>query len=474
MINPDEIKTIYSGGSSDTPARDYVIIGGTSSTDQRDYVILFINKLSAESSTIGIVGYGNNWYDKYKAQLQVSLVSIGSSSQDIWGIGSEVIQLSSSIAGLSYQRAVDVNTGTILVRSGSLNTWELISSSIEIRSSTSNLLYNRKLELLTSVISVISQIGDYGGLQAAICSIGSGSGNLVYNRIAEIATSVIEIRGETQDSFTLQSDSVKIKSAVVTLLYQRITEINVANILVTGGSQDLWGLANSQVTIASSISTFLADRKRQHNTFVLGVNSPQANIIPITLLAGSVNINSNDTIFGFQYLLKATRSTVYAKSFAADFKNSSLVALYSELSLLGRYAEFRRIPSGYLPVIPPTLRKFTPPQHGITKIYTMGGRASRNLMCSKPSNATLSLEYENISDYDAAQVVSAYEDSFGTTYGFILPDAVLNGSDNNIMEYIKLTNSDLKWYFDNKPITRSIIRGVSSLTVQLKAKPRRK
>jgi hypothetical protein len=91
-------------------------------------------------------------------------------------------------------------------------------------------------------------------------------------------------------------------------------------------------------------------------------------------------------------------------------------------------------------------------------------------MCSKLNDAQLTLEYVNVNDSLADEVLDAYDESYGTRYGFKLPPEVLTGADNSLLNYITLSGSSLKWFYANPPSVVSVQKGVCNLNVQLKAR----
>jgi hypothetical protein len=354
MIDPSDIDLVRGGGSSETPARDYIVVGGTSSTDERDYIILLGNRLLAQTSTIAVISYGNFWLDKYKYQHETSVVSIGSSPVTApWATESGAIQIGSGSLTATLIRELTLLSSTITLASGVIDQWSLQSSELRLSSTAPILVYSRQVSLTTFDLGIYSSIT-----------------KLYFN--------------------TLESASVLIGS--------------------------------SSTQISSQLSMQLLPS-------VIQISSPQA-----------------------------------------VFKNNFLVGFSSQILIGSGRAELRRILTGYLPPFAPTNMSFEAPRYGIERVYAMSGGATRKLMCSRPSNAMLTIDYENISDIDARRVADAYDESYGERYGFFLPDELLASATPAVANYIRLTGTLNKWYFEERPVIQSVFKGVSTLTVQLKSR----
>jgi hypothetical protein len=393
MIDPSDIDLVRGGGSSESPARDYIVVGGTSSTDERDYIILLGNRLLAQPSTIAVISYGNFWLDKYKYQHETSVVSIGSSPVTApWA----------------------TESGTIQIGSGPL---------------TATLI--RELTLLPSTITLASGVIDQWGTESGTIQIGSGQLTAILLRDFAPPASIISVGSGAIDQWSLQSGELRLSSTAATLVYSR------------------------QVSLI---------------TFDLGIYSSITKLYFNTLESASVLIGSSATQISPQLSMQLLPSTIEISSPQAVLKNNFLVGFSSQILIGSGRGELRRILTGYLPPFAPTNMSFEAPRYGIERVYAMSGGATRKLMCSRPSNAMLTIDYENISDVDARRVADAYDESYGERYGFFLPDELLASATPAVANYIRLTGTLNKWYFEERPVIQSVFKGVSTLTVQLKSR----
>jgi len=128
------------------------------------------------------------------------------------------------------------------------------------------------------------------------------------------------------------------------------------------------------------------------------------------------------------------------------------------------------------PSLTPTSRSFTAPQWPITQIDSQSGVKSVRLWGSKPTVAKLDLSFDNISDDNAALIMTAYNSAKGSLTDLTLPNSIFNGASTNLKSWLDTTgmSAGLKWYFDNgsSPTIESITSGLSSVRVSLVAELR--
>lgn len=127
------------------------------------------------------------------------------------------------------------------------------------------------------------------------------------------------------------------------------------------------------------------------------------------------------------------------------------------------------------PSIEPTGRGFTAPRWPTSGITTQSGVTTRRLWGSRPSQARLSLSFDNISDDNAALIVQAYNDAKGATTDLTLPAIIFNGASGNLTGWLSTasTGAGMKWFFAEEPPTvESIAPNRSSVRVNLVAELR--
>lgn len=127
------------------------------------------------------------------------------------------------------------------------------------------------------------------------------------------------------------------------------------------------------------------------------------------------------------------------------------------------------------PSIEPTSRGFTAPRWPTSGITTQSGVTTRRLWGSRPSQAKLSLSFDNITDDNAALIVQAYNDAKGATTDLSLPAIIFNGASGNLTGWLNTasTGAGMKWFFAEEPPTvESVAPNRSSVRVNLIAELR--
>lgn len=200
------------------------------------------------------------------------------------------------------------------------------------------------------------------------------------------------------------------------------------------------------------------------------VSSANANLLFSSLAAGAISVGSNDAVLGYQVVVELTSSVIEVRSNNAQLSSPSIVGLTSSITVSSGPASLRLLVGGYPPSTPPTTRSFQPPSYRVEKTTAMNGRTVRQIMCSKPSEALLTLEYINVSDTLAEEVLIAYDQSYGTRYGFRLPPEVLTGAGSELLGYINMTGTTLRWFYAAAPSVESVVKGICNLSVQLRAR----
>ena len=128
------------------------------------------------------------------------------------------------------------------------------------------------------------------------------------------------------------------------------------------------------------------------------------------------------------------------------------------------------------PSIEPTARSFTAPAWQTTTQTSQSGVITRRLWGSRPSRATLSLQFNNISDTDASAIISAYNSAKGSVDSLTLPSALFDGADTTLTSWLNAsaTGAGLLWAFaeDSPPQVESVAPGRSNVSVSLTAELR--
>ena len=128
------------------------------------------------------------------------------------------------------------------------------------------------------------------------------------------------------------------------------------------------------------------------------------------------------------------------------------------------------------PSIAPTGRSFVAPRWPTKTQTSQSGVITRRLWGSRPSRATLSLQFNNISDTDASAILSAYNSAKGSVDSLTLPSALFDGADATLTSWLNAsaTGAGLLWAFaeDSPPQVESVAPGRSNVSVSLTAELR--
>jgi hypothetical protein len=127
------------------------------------------------------------------------------------------------------------------------------------------------------------------------------------------------------------------------------------------------------------------------------------------------------------------------------------------------------------PTLEPTSRSFVAPRWPTSGITSQSGVTTRRLWGSRPSQAQLSLSFDNISDDNAGLIVAAYNSAKGATTELTLPNVLFNGASAALTGWLNTTSTGagMKWFFSDEPPTvESVAPGRSSVRVALVAELR--
>lgn len=121
------------------------------------------------------------------------------------------------------------------------------------------------------------------------------------------------------------------------------------------------------------------------------------------------------------------------------------------------------------PSITPSSRSFSAPVYPVTSYRSQSGTTTRRLWASAPSNARLSLSYNNISDTNARSLLDCYKNAFGSIEALSLPSAIFSGAETTLATFMSSPDLVLTWHFadDSPPKVDSVVPGRSSVTLEL-------
>ena len=120
------------------------------------------------------------------------------------------------------------------------------------------------------------------------------------------------------------------------------------------------------------------------------------------------------------------------------------------------------------PELHPTARTYKAPIWPTSGVRSQSGVASKRLWGSLPTRASLSLEFANITDDATTQILEAYRLAKGSCDSLNVPPIVFSGMSLGVLAEIDLNTS--RWFFtDTPPTVASVVRGVSTVTLDLQA-----
>lgn len=120
------------------------------------------------------------------------------------------------------------------------------------------------------------------------------------------------------------------------------------------------------------------------------------------------------------------------------------------------------------PALRPTSRTYTAPEYAQLNPQYVGVVSYPRLLSSKPGKATLSLTFENIPDGDAALIIASWMNSLTGFLPLALPPEIVSGIENSALATRIQTGQHLDWFFDGPPKQNSVIKGISTVQVELK------
>jgi len=128
------------------------------------------------------------------------------------------------------------------------------------------------------------------------------------------------------------------------------------------------------------------------------------------------------------------------------------------------------------PSIAPTGRSFVAPRWPTQTQTSQSGVITRRLWGSRPSRATLSLQFNNISDTNTSAILNAYNTAKGSVDSLTLPSVLFDGADTTLTSWLNAsaTGAGLLWAFaeDSPPQVESVAPGRSNVSVSLTAELR--
>lgn len=117
------------------------------------------------------------------------------------------------------------------------------------------------------------------------------------------------------------------------------------------------------------------------------------------------------------------------------------------------------------PSLRPASRQFDPGSYPIKTFKAQSGAESRILYGSKRVDQSLELTYENITDSQAEQFTTHYDEVKGSYLTFTLPSAVRTGWSASAAALDAVSGG--AWRYDQPPTITSVAPGISTVQVKL-------
>lgn len=215
-------------------------------------------------------------------------------------------------------------------------------------------------------------------------------------------------------------------------------------------------------------------------------------IVPIS---GSFAFTGNDLDFAADKSLKPLTGTFSLTGFAADFSrgisgftlDTGAYALTGydvgaelqkrdialepgEFTFTGRVLNFSLSLNTVFGSYRPTSRRFRPGSHFYSVAQTISGRETRRIWGTTSNDASLELEYENILESVALDILRLYETAYGGYASFVLPNDTFAGASEQLRGEYRLSGTAMKWYFAEPPRVRSVRPGVCTLSLKFSGK----
>lgn len=108
------------------------------------------------------------------------------------------------------------------------------------------------------------------------------------------------------------------------------------------------------------------------------------------------------------------------------------------------------------PSLRPSEREYKPPAHATSRLRAQNGVASRRLWGSAPTDAELSLGFQNIHSDKGADIVQAWLDTKSGIDTLILPSTLLSGTGPRLAAVILPAAGRLLWTFAEVPVITSV------------------
>lgn len=118
------------------------------------------------------------------------------------------------------------------------------------------------------------------------------------------------------------------------------------------------------------------------------------------------------------------------------------------------------------PFLKPTARSFRLGDYPSKTYRALSGAIVKRSFGNRATGYQLELEFKNISETDLDKILTHYLGEKGTLTSFTLPASVFAGYTSTIYDQIQAPEN-IKWFYSEAPSVQSVIKGISTVRVQL-------
>lgn len=171
-----------------------------------------------------------------------------------------------------------------------------------------------------------------------------------------------------------------------------------------------------------------------------------------------------------QMALDAGSYSLQMEEAEVRLESPTLLLLPGTYALTGGALNFQLTSATLLGRYRPSRRRFQPAGYSFTTVKAHSGTSHRRMWASKPSNAILEIEIDNMFDFDAEDLCRLYDKAQGT-YAYIgLPDEFYDGASPELTALIAQPAEGLKWCFDEPPTISGVKGEVCNVVMRFRAR----
>ena len=116
------------------------------------------------------------------------------------------------------------------------------------------------------------------------------------------------------------------------------------------------------------------------------------------------------------------------------------------------------------PQLTPSSRTYTPGQRRSTVFESQNGATTLVEFGTQAVNATLQLQFKNISDDDAALIIANYNAVVEDEWVKFNGTRALGGMDAKLYDLVQKGDDKLRWRYDSPPQITSVYPGISTVS----------